>query len=157
MQRFDNPFAVRNLLRNPFRSPKSYFYDSHSPSQSPPIINCICPCLIDYARTNWIQQQQQQQQLCKISAYPTQYTVVSSILNQLKPIWIPIIGNHDTWIYNHTYNEPKPTGAKEVKGNEVKGNEEKGFRFGFYYDHYLFDMMNAVWFAVFFGRVSVMG
>lgn len=49
------------------------------------------------------------------SAYYTQYTQVAAILAKLKVPWIPIIGNHDTWIYNSTYNEPKPTGTPSAE------------------------------------------
>lgn len=35
---------------------------------------------------------------------------MEQILNGLEVPWFPIIGNHDTWIYNSTFNEPFPTG-----------------------------------------------
>jgi hypothetical protein len=44
------------------------------------------------------------------SAVHAEFDRCRSILNQLQVPWLPMIGNHDIWTYNSTYEEPVPTG-----------------------------------------------
>merc|ERR1712000_513909 len=44
------------------------------------------------------------------SALPEQFTQAKEILDQLEVPYLPILGNHDVWTYNSTWEEPEPTG-----------------------------------------------
>ena len=44
------------------------------------------------------------------SAMPSQYDTVREVLNNLTVPYFPIIGNHDQWSYNSTWEDVGPTG-----------------------------------------------
>jgi hypothetical protein len=44
------------------------------------------------------------------SAYPSQWTTFAKIFSNLQVRWLPLLGNHDVWQYNSTWEEPYPTG-----------------------------------------------
>lgn len=44
------------------------------------------------------------------SAMPSQYDTVRDVLNNLTVPYFPIIGNHDQWSYNSTWEDVGPTG-----------------------------------------------
>lgn len=44
------------------------------------------------------------------SAMPSQYETVRDILNNLTVPYFPIIGNHDQWLYNSTWEDSAPVG-----------------------------------------------
>lgn len=44
------------------------------------------------------------------SAMPSQYETVHDVLNNLTVPYFPIIGNHDQWLYNSTWEDVAPVG-----------------------------------------------
>jgi len=44
------------------------------------------------------------------SALPSQYKEVKIILDKLNVPYFPVLGNHDVWIYNSSWEEAHPTG-----------------------------------------------